>query len=277
MENKKTVPIKWKSVAYYGLIVFFAAVFLFSGIYVISYATQSSQANSEYNEYDAMLESIRAELGTNASVPTDPDNQDPDNQDTNNKVILPEYAPFYALNSDFVGWINIPGTKVNYPVLQSPVNRPDYYLNRTFAHKVSDWGAIYAREVCSIFKPSDNITIYGHHMKDGSMFSAIDKYRKQSFWEEHRTFTFDTLYEHHTYEVFAAFRTSGEAGVGYPYHLFVNAADQAEYDQFVAAVKAMSFYDTGITPVYGEKLLTLSTCEYTIDDGRLVVVARRIS
>lgn len=278
-ENKKKSRFNWKKTLYFSLLTVFASVFLFSGIYIIRYAVQSHQASSEYDDLLKILESQRASLPSQPSTETSQPNGDGpvnDNQ-TGEPKMLPEYALFYAANNDFVGWINIPDTKVNYPVLQSSLENRDYYLKHTFKHQWSDWGAIYVREECDVFAPSDNLTIYGHHMKDGEMFTGLDKFKNRSFWESHKTFTFDTLYEYHTYEIFAAFRTSGTAGVGYPYHLFVSTADQQEYDQFVASIKAMSLYDTGITPQFGEKLICLSTCEYTQNNGRLVVVARRIS
>ncbi len=269
-----------KQIIYYVLLVTFASVFIFSGIYIIRYSVLSNRANTDNSDPGAILESILKEMSNDpsyaATMPTINIDDLPDNPN-GEKKILPEYAPIYALNNDLVGWIRIEGTKVNWPVMQTDVTNPDYYLKRTFSHTWSDWGAIYVREVCDVFSPSDNLTIYGHHMLDGSMFTAVAYYRDQSFYEAHRTFTFDTIYEHHTYEVFAVFRTSGNYGEGYPYHMFVDARSQAEYDKFVADVKGMAFFETGITPQYGEKLICLSTCEYTLNNGRLVVVARRIS
>ena len=175
-----------------------------------------------------------------------------------------------------VGWITVPDTKINYPVMQTPT-KPDYYLKRNFYKKSSDWGAIYAREVCNVNEPSDNVTLYGHHMKDGSMFTGLDKFKQKSFWETHRTFQFDTLYERHTYEIIGVFKTSANVGQGFNYHLFVDAADEGKFNEFVSTVKSLAFYETGVTAQYGDKLLTLSTCEYTLSNGRFVVVAKRIS
>ena len=270
-----------KRTLYYILLYFCAAVFLVSSIYIVTYFIRSSREGSQHNELIEMLESLQATLPTEQSRPTDPDETGstlpPDLQPNKplSPTILPEYLPFYQMNNHMVGWLNIPGTRVNYPVVQSP-ETPDFYLKYNFNKQRTDWGAIYVREVCDVNAPSDNITIYGHHMKDGSMFTGLDNYKKKSFWEGHKTFTFDTLYEHHTYEIFAVFKTSANYGEGFYYHLFVDAADEAEYNEFVSTVKNLSFYDTGITPVYGEKLICLSTCEYTLSNGRFVVVGRRI-
>ena len=202
-----------------------------------------------------------------ATEPTEPSEPKP-------PVILPEYAPLYLKNTDLVGWIQIEDTVINYPVMQTP-DEPDFYLKRNFEGKYSDWGCVYAEEFCDVFAPSDNVTIYGHHMKNGSMFGSLKKYRSQSFWEKHPVIQFDTLYEEHTYTIFAVFTTTASVGQGFPYHTFDDAADEADFDEFVVNCKALSLYDTGITPQYGDKLICLSTCEYSQVNGRLVVVAVR--
>ena len=83
--------------------------------------------------------------------------------------------------------------------------------------------------------------------------------------------------EYHTYKIFAVFKTSANIGQGFSYHQFVDAENEKEFNDFVSKCKELSFYDTGITPVYGDKLICLSTCEYTLDNGRLVVAAVRIT
>ena len=187
------------------------------------------------------------------------------------------YKEIYEMNNDTVGWIRIPGTVLDYPVMQTP-DKTDYYLYRNFNKEDSARGSIYAREVCDINEPSDNITIYGHNMRDGSMFACLHEYINKETWEENSLIFFDTLWEYHVYEIFAVFKTSANIGEGFSYHKFVDAEDEEDFDEFVKTCKDLAFYDTGITPEYGDKLITLSTCEYTLgDNGRLVVVAKRIT
>ena len=128
-------------------------------------------------------------------------------------------------------------------------------------------------------EPSDNITLFGHNMKDGSMFASLNAYVDKATWEENPTITFDTLTDFHTYMIFAVFRTTATKGEGFSYHKFVDAENEKEFNDFVAECKKLAYYDTGITPVYGDKLICLSTCEYTHpqQNGRLVVAAYRIS
>ena len=107
------------------------------------------------------------------------------------------------------------------------------------------------------------------------MFARLDNYLKKDFYEKYPSIRFDTLYERHTYTIFAVFTTTASVGRGFAYHLFEDAADEADFQDFVSTCKSLSLYETGITPVYGDKLITLSTCEYSQDNGRLVVVAVR--
>ena len=178
------------------------------------------------------------------------------------------------MNSHMVGWIKIDGTDISYPVMQTPKEK-DYYLYRNFDRQHSSHGSIYVREECDVWRPSDNVVIYGHRMKDGSMFENLIKFERESFWEEYPEIRFDTIYEEHTYKVFAVFKTTATVDKGFKYHNFLEAANEKDFDDFVQTCKSLSLYETGITPQYGDKLITLSTCEYSQVNGRLVVVAVR--
>ena len=172
------------------------------------------------------------------------------------------------------GWMTIDGTPIHYPVMQSP-DRVDFYLDHNFDRAKNGHGCLYVRESCDVFAPSDNLTIYGHHMRNGTMFARLDNYLKKDFYEKYPSIRFDTLYERHTYTIFAVFTTTASVGRGFAYHLFEDAADEADFQDFVSTCKSLSLYETGITPVYGDKMISLSTCEYSQDNGRLVVVAVR--
>ncbi len=189
--------------------------------------------------------------------------------------MIKEYQLMYTLNNDMIGWIEIPGTSIDYPVVQSRY-QPNFYLRRNFYKENATCGTIYVREKCDVTEPSDNVTIYGHNMRNGTMFADLHKYEKKSFWQDNKLVYFDTLFEYHTYEIFAVFISTADLSKGFSYHTFDYAKNEADFDEFVSTCKSMALYDTGITPKYGEKLITLSTCDKSIEDGRLVVVARRI-
>lgn len=232
-----------------------------SGYFLISYFLQSHQ---EQSVYDRLANIVAPAEGLDR-----PEVEAP---------AMPDYSEVYALNSDMVGWLTIPGTRINYPVMQTP-DEPNYYLHRSFEKAEASAGCPYLQENCDINEPSDNLIIYGHNMKSGTMFGDLDLYERQKFWEKHQTFTFDTLTERRTYEVLSVFTTTASVGdeSAFYYHHFVNAADEAEFDAFVDQCKRLSLYDTGVTASYGDKLITLSTCEYSQTNGRLVLVGREIS
>ena len=270
--------MKSKQVIYYGLIVILLIVFLVSGIYVLRYMIDSEQQQSRYDNLAALVEEARSQATEPPVKETTPPPEDGSTEPTAEPTeppILTEYEALYELNNDLVGWIRIEDTKLNYPVMQTPES-VDYYLHRNFDREYNVHGCIYVREVCDVNKPSDNLTIYGHHMKDGSMFGTLSRYNKKSYWEEHDLIQFDTLTERHTYRIFSVFKTTATLGKGFEYHRFVDAVDEEDFNEFIATCKELAFYDTGITPVYGDKIICLSTCEYTLQNGRLVVAAVRI-
>ena len=190
--------------------------------------------------------------------------------------VLREYAPIYQLNSDMVGWINLPDTKLNYPVVQTP-NDPNYYLKRDFYKNSSRYGTVYAHAWANTETPSDNVTLYGHNMRDGSMFAALHKYNSKEFYDANPYIYFDTLYEHRTYQVLAVFEIDYKK-IDFLYHNFVDG-NAISFKDYVNNCRELSLYDTGVNATYGDKLLTLSTCDQdtSTDDLRFVVVAKLVS
>lgn len=192
-----------------------------------------------------------------------------------NEAALPDYNAPFLKNNDMVGWIKIEGTSVDYPVMQTP-DDPDYYLKRNFERQYSDYGVPYADSQCDVFSPSDNIIIYGHHIKNGNMFGALEDYKNQSFYEKHKIIRFDTLTGLGEYMILAVFQTVLYTDDGFAYYDFVDSDGESEFNAYVSKCKELSLYETNVTAEYGDKLLTLSTCEYFAENGRLVVVAKKI-
>ena len=187
--------------------------------------------------------------------------------------ILRELEALYNMNSDLIGWLRIPAVDVDYPVVHTP-DDPQYYLRRNFDKKRQTRGCLFLEGAADPYKPSDNLTVYGHRMQDGTMFGKLERYKKKDFWEQNPYIYFDTLTQKGTYEIVAVFKTSGSTG--FDYHLFVDGGEPEFFD-FMAKVKDLAMYDTGVEAVYGDKLLTLSTCDYSLKNGRFVVVAKRIA
>lgn len=191
--------------------------------------------------------------------------------------VLDEYAGLYAENSDTIGWLKIDGTTIDYVVMQAP-DEINKYLRRDFYGKDSTRGCLFVDEYCDIFN-SDNIIIYGHNMKDGSMFGTLDSYADESFYAEHKIIQFDTIYEKHSYEVVAAISTSIPAKDEdvFRYYEYTSSNDEETFLEYADFIEKNKLYNTGVEINPGDKLLTLSTCAYHTTDGRFIVVARQIS
>lgn len=271
------------------LLFLFSAVFLISAVMLGAYFWRSYTEQNRYQELSSLRPTDTPrpapsvslpETDTTPIAPTEPVLPEyvtvTDAKTGLPRQILTEFSALYTLNSDLVGWLKIPGTDIDYPVMQTP-DDPEYYLYRNFDKKSNKAGCLFAHYEGDVFAPSDNITIYGHHMKDGSMFGKLNRYTKKTFREEHPYIYFDSLNALHTYEVMAVFLTTAVKGEGFAYHRFVDAEDEAAFDDFIATCKELSLYDTGVTATYGDKLICLSTCEYTQENGRLVVVAKQIA
>ena len=191
--------------------------------------------------------------------------------------VLDEYAGLYAENSDTIGWLKIDGMTIDYVVMQAP-DEINKYLRHDFYGKDSTRGCLFVDEYCDIFN-SDNIIIYGHNMKDGSMFGTLDSYADESFYAEHKIIRFDTIYEKHSYEVVAAISTSIPAKDEdvFRYYEYTSSNDEETFLDYTDFIEKNKLYDTGVEINPGDKLLTLSTCAYHTTNGRFVVVARQIS
>ena len=272
---------------YITVVIVLAVALLGSAIYLFQYFW-SSKKNEELN--DKLREDTMVTLPstTETTAETTEATEETTEATTEPQATYAEgrdYKAFYEKNpnEDFVGWLRIDGTVLDYPVMQTSTDNANYYLYRDYNKNNNAQGTIYAREQCDIFKPSDNITLYGHTMKDGSMFACLHNYTAKATWDRNSLIFFDTFnpktgdVEYHTYKIFAVFKTSANIGEGFSYHKFEDAATQKDFDDFVSTCKKLAFYDTGVTPQYGDKLICLSTCEYTLNNGRLVVAAVRIS
>lgn len=267
---------KW---IYIVLIVVFAVIFLISGGLLLDYYLDNQKAADDFNQIAHIVEQVKTTKPTVSPGETEPEAvltevQHPETGET--VMVLPEYAEIFIMNPDTVGWISIADTRVNYPVMHHPEEK-DYYLYKDFYKKYSSNGSIYIREACDVFQPTDNVTIYGHRMNSGAMFADLLKYKDEQFYIDHPHIQFDTLRERHYYVIMSVFTISASLNNGFQYHLMADAADEAEFDAFVEQCHIRALYDTGVTAVYGDKLITLSTCELGDSSRRVVVVAKRIA
>ena len=181
-------------------------------------------------------------------------------------------------NSDIVGWLEIEGTSINYPVLQGIDN--EYYMTKKKKKQKSKNGSIFLTKDYDWSIPSSNLLIYGHNLNNGTMFQELLKYAKEEFYKEHPTIRFTTNKEDAEYEIISVFKSrvyyKSEKNV-FRYYFFVNAKSEAEYNEFVQNAKKASLYNIDATAQYGDQLITLSTCSYHVEEGRFAVVGRKIT
>lgn len=241
-----------------------AALFLFSGVMLYRQYADEKQSAEAFENIAALVEDETPPA--DEAQETEPPQQ--------SQTAFEKYAAVYEQNSDFVGWITIDGTRIDYPVMQT-INNPNYYLKRSFEKQYSDYGVPYVQENCDL-ELSDNCVIYGHHMNNGSMFADLCKYADEDFYREHKTIHFDTLSGFGEYEIVAVFKTVAYSEQGFKYYHFTRADSAEDFDAYIAKCKELSLYDTGVSAEYGDRLITLSTCEYSRQNGRMVVVAKRI-
>ena len=197
---------------------------------------------------------------------------------TDKGIIIGKYVPIWQKNNDLIGWIRIDGTKIDFPVMQTP-DDPEYYLRRDFNREHSTGGVPFMDVHSDIFIPTSNFMIYGHNMKNGSMFHDLIKYEDEEFYRDHKTINFDTIYKggQGVYQVVAAGYSQiyDKDSSKFKYYAYAGMTSEREYHEFVDGVKKLSCYDTGVVPEYGSQLITLSTCTNVSDEGRFFVVAGR--
>ena len=237
--------------------------------YLAFYNYQSSHSSEQVDNLNKVKEKSDGEFVLHkAAVVTLDEADTPD--------ILEEYADVLRLNQKLIGWIKIDGTKVDYPVMQTSNN--DYYLDHNFDQEEDKNGSIFLDKECSIWPRSQNLLIYGHNMKSGKMFGTLKNYKDERFYKEHPVIQFDTIYEKGTYEIMYVFSevVHEETEITFKYYQFINANSSDEYNSYMKDMADMSLYDTGVTSVYGDALITLSTCDYTQGAERFVIVAKRV-
>ncbi len=244
-------------------------VFIFSVTYLIRYYKESKESQDGIADLKNIV--IQSDTGDTGEAS--------DLVDVNGRMVQTKFADLYAQNPDFVGWITIPGTKIDYPVMQN-MEENEYYINRNFDQEWDASGLPFLDNRCSYMDPAtDNLLIYGHNMKAGTMFAGITNYKDQEYYEQHPTLIFSTLESDDEYEIIAAFYSQvfpEEDTTSFKYYTFFDAANADEFDAYVKQVKDLTSYDIEADASYGDTLITLSTCAYQVKDGRFAIVARKI-
>ena len=237
--------------------------------YYTSYQTE--------NEFDDLRNLVSDKKTTKKTDQTDSSEEF---VDVDGVFIQKKFEQLYKKNKDFIGWVTIDDTHIDYPVMYSPSDQEggEYYIHRDYDGKYSSAGLPFIDANCSVNPATDNIIIYGHNMNAGTMFHDLLQYEDKDFYQKHKTFSFDTIYGDGTYKVVSVIRGQilSDDSTAFKYYEFVNAGSKEEFEKYVENIKAMSLIDTGVEVEYGDELITLSTCAYHVKDGRFAIVAKKI-
>lgn len=251
----------------------FAVIFLISAWMLFSYYKNSQKQAQGFYELEHIADAAASVSEYASSVAVPSEMQSAELSETEKAAA--EYTALHEKNPDFWGWLKIEGTSLSYPVMYTP-NDPEYYLRRNFDGQDSQWGVPFLDGKCT--KDGGNYLIYGHNMKDGSMFASLLSYADPKFYSEHPIISLNTANGLETYTVLAAFYSGVYDQEDYDvfrYYQYTNLTVSEIYYDYVAQAKQSALYDTGTNAQSGEQLLTLSTCSYHTKNGRFVVVARK--
>ena len=188
-----------------------------------------------------------------------------------------KYARLYATNKDFVGYLEAKGVNLSLPIVQA--ENDSKYLERNFYGKSTKYGCPFVTHVNNIVELDQNTIIFGHHMNNGTVFGALDAYKKIDGFKAAPVITFNTLYKDYSWKVVAAFITNAyekdDNGYVFRYY-FASLSTQDRFAVYLNEMSQRSLYDTGVDVLPTDKLLTLSTCSHEFTDARFVVVARLV-
>lgn len=193
------------------------------------------------------------------------------------EAVVNPYREAFLANEDMSAWIQIPGTNIDYPVMWTPEDE-EYYLYRDFDGSDNKNGCLILDTDSCLDPLTTNLIIHGHNMKSGAMFGRLTDYQEEAFWQEHKEIILYTEECQRNYEVIAVFRSQvfRKSEDVFKFYQFFQADTQEEFDNFYNNIKEMSLYDTGVTAMFGDHFITLSTCVYHVENGRFVVVAKEI-
>ncbi len=198
-------------------------------------------------------------------------------QNADTSLVPNPYAEFFLKNEDMAAWLVVPGTNMDYPVMQTPADE-NYYLYLDFDKKKNKNGSLILDTDSSLDPIGTNLIIHGHNMKSGAMFGNLQEYEDKDYYEDHKTMILYTEECRRNYEVIAVFYTQvyKKTDDVFKFYKFFQADTEEEFLDYYDNIKAMSLYDTGVTAEFGDRFLTLSTCSYQVENGRFVVVAKEV-
>ena len=240
-----------------------------TGIFAVEiYQEQVSSSNMK------KVQAMAAVSVSNSKAVMDAKKESPEEQNANLVSLKIEYL--YKKNKDLTGWLRINGSEINYPIMYRDDDN-DYYLQHDFFGNEDRNGLLVLDKRCNYDLSDNHLLIHGHNMRSGALFGTLKYYKDDAYMRKHQAVELDTPNEQRFYEVIAVVDTTanGEKN-GFNYANYINLNDKETFDSYVANLKARSMHQIAATATYGDQLLTLSTCDYTMKNGRLLVVAKRV-
>ena len=192
----------------------------------------------------------------------------PDESPAEDESAQRDLSELFAMNEDFVGWLCIPDTDINYPVMHTP-DDPEKYLRRNFQGEYSESGVPFLDSRCAL--DSDNLIIYGHNMMNGTMFAGLRRYVQEDFSRAYQVIEFQTKDGSAKYQVFAVAQVKSNDD----WYKFMNANTAEDFNSAVDKVMGKALFSISSVPEYGSQILTLSTCYDSAHNGRLLVLAAK--
>ena len=242
-------------------------IIIFCIIYIYNFIKSRHEAEEESNLINAIVVNktdIRDSSINNI--------ENEGNINNENERIL-KVKKLKEINEDIVGWLEIEGTEISYPVLQGTDN--SYYMTHNYKKEKSKNGSIFLDKDYDWNIKSNNLLMYGHNLNNGKMFQDLLKYKDEDYYKKHKIIRFTTDNGDNEYEIMAVFKSrvyyKSEKDV-FRYYQFINPKSEKEYNEFVENSKKASLYDTKVNSEYGDELITLSTCSYHTEDGRFAIV-----
>lgn len=252
--------MKWKKVLSAGLTLICLGVFIYAAHGLISTWLDYSSNNRLVSD----LQETFYDAAENEEAVAQADNDGAPRVRSGFDRLLEE-------NEELVGWLTIDGTQIDYPILKADNN--EEYLRHDFYKNWNILGSIFMDFRNDVTSFDKNTIVYGHRTKDGSMFEGLTKFQDKEFFDTHQTFTFDTLYESYEAEVFAVYNTTTDFN-----YIQTEFASEDDYGQLLSRMREESMFDTNVEVGTEDHILTLSTCDYELDEdeGRFVVHAKLV-
>lgn len=250
------------------LTLLFAVIMVIAIVMIVGEVKDSQEAINDFDELAELITDYP--VSDESESATEPKNSETESGEETEPpspapVFTRNLAPLFEKNADCIGWVYIKDTAVDYPVMHTP-SEPQRYLRLNFDKEYSTAGVPFLKGKCTM--ECDNLVIYGHNMKNGTMFSDVTQYRNKDYCTEHPVIEFETAEGMKQYTVFAVVYVKNNDG-WYDFH---TADNETEFNEKIEAIKHRALYDTGITPQYGQQLLTLSTCYGATKSDRIIVI-----